>query len=45
MCHLVPLYVDALGLKTKSRKGLVSYKTKNGISTMKKHCEGEHFNI
>jgi len=43
--HLVLLCVDALGLKSRSKKGLVFYKIENGTSTMKKHCEGEHFNI
>jgi hypothetical protein len=45
MCHSILLGAHALGLKTRGRKGLVSHKTKNGTSTMKKHCEGEHFNI
>jgi hypothetical protein len=45
MCHSVPFGVRVLGLKSRNRKGLICYKIKNGTSTMKKHCEGEHFNI
>jgi hypothetical protein len=45
MCHLIHLGAHVLGLKTRGRKGLVLYKTKNGTSTMKKNCEAEHFNI
>jgi hypothetical protein len=45
MCHSVPLVVHVLGSKTGVKKGLISYKTENGILTMKKHYEGEHFNI
>ncbi len=45
MCHLVPLGVHLLGSTTKGRKGLISYKTENATSAMKKHYEGEHFNI
>jgi len=38
LCHI-------LWSKTWSRKGLISYKTKNGTSTMKKHCGAEHSSI
>jgi hypothetical protein len=39
------LGAHVLGLKTRGSKGLIFYKTENGTSTMKKHYEGEHFNI
>jgi hypothetical protein len=39
------LGAHVLGSKTQSRKGIISYKTINGTSTMKKHCEVEHLDI
>jgi hypothetical protein len=45
LCHSNALGAHVLGLKTQGRKGLISYKTENGTSTMKKHCETKHSNI
>jgi hypothetical protein len=45
LCHLVPLDAHVLGSKNKGKKELISYQTKNGSSTMKKHCEIEDSNI
>jgi hypothetical protein len=39
------LDVHVLRWKTWGRKGLIFYKTKNGTSAMKKHCEVEHSSI
>jgi hypothetical protein len=39
------LGAHVLGSKTQCRKRLISYKNINGISTMKKDCEAEHFDI
>jgi len=45
MCHSVPLVIHVLGSKTKDKNELISYKIENGTLAMKKHYEGEHFNI
>jgi hypothetical protein len=45
LCHLVPLNTHVLRSKNQGRKGLISYKTENGSSTMKKHCETKYSNI
>jgi hypothetical protein len=45
LCHSIALGAHVLGLKTQGRKGLISYKTKSGTATMKKHCETKHSNI
>ncbi len=39
------LDVHVLGWKTWGMNGLIFYKTKNGTSAMKKHCEVKHSNI
>jgi hypothetical protein len=39
------LGAHVLGLKIQSRERLIFYKTMNGTSAMKKHCEAEHFDI
>ncbi len=31
--------------KTQVRKGLIAYNTTNGIATLKKHVNSDHFNI
>jgi hypothetical protein len=38
------LGAHVLGLETQGGKGLISYKTKSGTSTIKKHCETKHSN-
>lgn len=43
--HPIALGAHVLGSKIRSRKGLILYKTENGTSTMKNHCEGDHSNI
>ncbi len=44
LCHSIALGAHVLGLETQGRKGLISYKTKSGTSTIKKHCETKHSN-
>jgi hypothetical protein len=43
LCHSTTLGVHVLGSKNWGRKGLISYEIET--STMKKHCEVEHFDI
>jgi hypothetical protein len=45
LCHLIVLGAHVLGSKSWGRKGFFVIKLKNGILAIKKHCEGEYFDI
>jgi hypothetical protein len=42
LCHSIILNAHVLGSKIQGKKRLISYKTKNGTSTMKRCYETQH---
>jgi len=43
LCHNNPILNE--NPKTQARKGLIIYNTTNGIATLKKHVNSDHFNV
>ncbi len=43
ICHNDFIGLEILAMRTKCRKGLITYHKSNGITTMKKHVESNHF--
>ena len=42
LCHFDALGADMLALKTRGRKGLITYNKAHGMNAMKKYVEHEH---
>jgi hypothetical protein len=45
ICHSETTPFEILAMRTRCRKGFIAYHTSNGITTMKKHVEYDHFTL
>jgi hypothetical protein len=45
LCHVDFVDIEILGMHTRCEKWLITYHKTNGITTMKKHVDDDHFTL